>query len=191
MRVFVALDISGEVRTGIREYLSKLKKISQSPKWVRTEGMHLTLKFVGWAQPELVEQIKAELRQVRSPAPVKLQFRGIGYFPNEQRPRVLWVGIHASENLANLAEVIETRMAKLGVESESRKFTPHLTLARFESPKGLDSLHREIECLGPPDFGREETDRFFLFQSVLKRGGAEYTKLEAFPFVNAEGEGAS
>lgn len=191
MRVFVALDISDEVRAGIHEYLSKLKKVSQSPKWVRPEGMHLTLKFIGWAQPELIEQIKSELHHVHSPAPVKLHFRGIGYFPNERRPRVFWVGIHASENLATMAEEIEQRMAKLGVEPESRKFSPHLTLARFESPKGLDTLLREIDRLGIPDFGREETERFFLFQSVLKRSGAEYTRLEAFPFVNALGESVS
>jgi RNA 2',3'-cyclic 3'-phosphodiesterase len=191
VRVFVALDISEEVRAGIREYLSKLQKITQSPRWVRPEGMHLTLKFIGWAQPELVDRIKSELHKIRSHEPVKLHFRGIGYFPNDRRPRVLWVGIDASENLTAIAEEIEKRMAKLGVEPESRKFTPHLTLARFESPKGLDALHREIERLKPADFGREETDTFFLFQSVLKRSGAEYTKLEAVSFVNASSEGLS
>jgi 2'-5' RNA ligase len=188
VRVFVAIDISEAARCAIRAYVAKLKLASESPRWVRPEGMHITLKFVGEAKPGLVEQIKSELRGVRSPAPVELRFRGIGYFPNERRPRVLWVGIEASENLADLATDIETRMAKIGIEPESRKFSPHLTLARIESPSGLASLQREIERLGSPDFGKERTQEFFLFQSVLKRGGAEYTKLEAFPFVSQHGK---
>lgn len=188
MRVFIAIDISEHVRSAIRSYMARLKKVSEAPRWVRPEGMHVTLKFVGEAKPEVVEQIKSELRTVRSPAPVDLQFRGIGFFPNERRPRVLWVGIEASDNLADLAADIEARMAKIGIEPESRKFSPHLTLARFESPNGLAPLQREIQQLGSPGFGSERANELFLFQSVLKRGGAEYTKLEAFPFVSQHGE---
>jgi RNA 2',3'-cyclic 3'-phosphodiesterase len=186
VRVFVAIDISDSVRAALRRFIDKVAGAGKAARWVRPEGMHLTLKFIGETPPAGVERIKEVLRTVRSSAPVKLHIHGIGFFPHERRPRVLWAGIESSENLAELAADLETRMAKLGIPAESRKFVPHFTLARFESPRDAGSLQSEIERLGPPDFGEVQTSAFHLFQSVLKQGGAEYTRLESFQFFRAD-----
>lgn len=183
MRVFIALDISENVRAALRDFISQLAKTTRGARWVRTEGMHLTLKFIGEARPETVEQIKSKLREVRSAAPVDMRFRGIGFFPNERRPRVLWVGIEASANLAELAGEIEKRMEALDIPRESRPFVPHLTLARFEREKGTADLFKGVGQLGPPEFGSARASEFHLYQSVLKRSGAEYTRLESFHFL--------
>ena len=74
-------------------------------------------------------------------------------------------------------------MAPLGIPREERAFSPHLTLARFDTPRGLDALHAAIEKAGPLEFGATTAKEFHLYQSVLKPGGAEYTRLATFSFA--------
>ncbi len=79
-------------------------------------------------------------------------------------------------------------MTPLGIAPEKRAFHPHLTLARFEPPQGTQALSEAVEALGRPEFGEETFSEFHLYQSVLKRSGAEYTRLVTYPF---SGEPAS
>lgn len=119
-----------------------------------------------------------------------MQFRGLGFFPNEKRPHVLWCGVHASPNTAILASDLDRALAKLGVESETRAFTPHLTLTRFEdgnrrgaqsdSPVEIVNVAREMQT---KHFGSLRTSEFHLFESTTKPTGAEYTKLSTFHFT--------
>lgn len=183
MRLFVALELSEAVRAAVRELIGRLERARADLRWVRPEGMHLTLKFIGEVPEEKLEPIRAALGGATSPQPVTLDFRELGYFPSERRPRVLWVGVHASDNLPPLAAQIEAALEPLGIEREDRDYAPHLTLGRFKSPKRVDKLQEEIAALPSTEFGRIETDEFFLFQSKLSPTGAQYTKLQAFPFV--------
>ncbi|MGH9804298.1 MAG: RNA 2',3'-cyclic phosphodiesterase [Candidatus Acidiferrales bacterium] len=98
MRLFVALELTQSVRTALRELLERLQRAAADVRWVRPEGMHLTLKFIGEAPAEKLPPLQQALARVASPAPVELDFRGLGYFPSERRPRVVWVGIEASHN---------------------------------------------------------------------------------------------
>lgn len=108
------------------------------------------------------------------------------FFPNERRPRVLWAGIEASAELSALAAAIENALELLGVAREQRAFSPHLTLARFDSPRGLERLHAAVSEAGGLEFGRSIASEFHLYQSVLKRGGAEYTRLASYRFAEDE-----
>ena len=185
MRLFVALELSDAVRGAIQDLMTRLQLARADVRWVHTQGMHLTLKFIGEVPEGKLNPIKQALAAVQSAGPVEMEFRGVGYFPNERRPRVLWVGIEASENLAELAAVVETALEPLGVEPENRPYVPHLTLGRFKSPKRLDRLQEEIAALPSTELGRIETSELFLFQSKLSPAGAEYTKLERFAFVRS------
>lgn len=185
MRVFLAMEIPEDVRAAVGALIAKLQPVCRAARWVRVTGMHVTLKFIGEAAEETAERVKAELRGVRSPAPVDVQFRGVGFFPNARRPRVFWAGIEASANLAPMAAEIERRLETLGIAREQREFKPHLTLARFESQDGLPQLHEALEELAPFELGAMHTGEFHLYRSELKRGGAVYTKLATFPFVGA------
>ena len=185
MRLFVALELSDSVRAAVRELIGRLQRARADVRWVRPEGMHLTLKFIGEVPEDRLELIRAALGGVASPKPVTLEFRELGYFPSERRPRVLWAGIQASDNLAELAAQIESALEPLGIEGENRDYVPHLTLGRFKSPKRVDNLQEEIAALASTEFGRIETGEFYLFQSKLSPAGAQYTKLHAFPFVRS------
>ena len=194
MRVFVALDIPEEVRAAIGALIEKLRPTSKIARWVRTEGVHVTLKFIGEIPPEKIEPIKAALAQIRFPENLSLKFRGVGFFPNERRPRVLWAGIEAGEELGALAAAVETSLEPLGIAKDQRAFSPHLTLARFDtarhkpSASAFDRLHEAISKAGPLEFGSSTASEFHLYQSTLKRGGAEYTRLATFRLAGGESQ---
>lgn len=185
MRLFVALDLTDAIRAALRDLLQRLERARADVRWVRPEGIHLTLKFIGEVDPEKILPIKQGLVHVSSPSPVGLAVRGLGYFPNERRPRVLWVGTKATENITDLAAQVEAVLEPLGIARENRAYVPHLTLGRFKSAGSLDRLQEEIAALPATEFGQLETGEFFLFQSRLSPKGAEYTKLERFPFVRS------
>jgi len=135
-------------------------------KWVRPENLHVTLKFLGTTEQDKLAAVREALAAIRSPEPVTLEFRGLGFFPNGKRARVFWAGAESTANLRALAGDIDLGMHLLGFPLEERSFTPHLTLARFDPP-GLPPIARE----------------FHLIESRLKPAGAEYTTLQSFPLA--------
>jgi 2'-5' RNA ligase len=185
VRLFVALDIPEDVRASLGALVKRLREQLRDARWVRIEGAHVTLKFIGEVPTEKMEDIKAALQTVPFPAPIKIIFRSLGFFPNQRRPRVLWAGIEAGPALGELAAAVDAALEPLGITREQRAFSPHLTLARLDSPKNLNRLHKGIAAVGPLEFGSGVAKEFHLYQSVLKRGGAEYTRLATF---GAEGE---
>ena len=185
MRLFVALNIPDDIRQALDTVVRTLRTACPDARWARIDGLHVTLKFIGETPGDKLEPIKAALANVRAAAPIALQFRGTGFFPDARRPRVLWAGIEAGPELTELAASVENSLAALGIPRETRVFSPHLTLARFDRPRGLAALHSAIEAAGPLEFGATVAKEFHLYQSVLKRGGAEYTRLATFSFVGS------
>lgn len=183
MRLFVALDLREEVREAMRDLIGSLKSKAKNARWVRPEGMHITLKFIGHVDAAKAGSIRAALTDIHSPQAVDMHFRGVGFFPNDKRLRVVWCGIEASPNLAQLAAQIESALEPLGIERESRDFAPHLTLARFNPPGREDELMRTANELKSRDFGSARETEFHLFESITKPSGAEYKKLASYPFV--------
>jgi len=185
MRLFVALEISSMVRENLADLLKTLRAVSPQTRWVRPENLHVTLKFIGEVPESILAAIRDALARVRSDQPVTLDFRGLGFFPNEKHPRVFWAGIEASPNLKVLAEEIEKATEKLGIPREKRSFSAHLTLARFEPPRLPEQLRAAI-LEHTRDFGSLRTSQFHLIESKLKRSGAEYTTVESFSFAAPE-----
>jgi len=188
MRLFVALDIPEDVRSLLAALAAKLRPACRNARWVRIEGLHVTLKFIGETSAEKTEMIKTALASIPSRAPIPMQFHGLGFFPHERRPRVLWAGIEAGTDLAALAAAVETSLGVLGIPREDRAFSPHLTLARFDTPRGLDALHAAVEKVGAIEFGATTAKEFHLYQSILKPGGAEYTRLATYSFAGRKSE---
>ena len=190
MRLFVAIDVPQAVRQALGELIARLRTESRGAKWVRPEAMHVTLKFIGEVEPGKVDAIRAALRDVHSGEAVDLNFRALGFFPNERRPRVLWCGIAASPNLARLAVDVDEALKPLKIPAESRKFAPHLTLARFPLDRGEpgaeDKLVRAADEMKSYEFGSTRETEFHLIHSQLKPSGAEYTRLESFPIVKGK-----
>jgi RNA 2',3'-cyclic 3'-phosphodiesterase len=183
MRLFVALEIPSAVRENLSELLKALHAVSPQTRWVRPENLHVTLKFIGEVPETKLAAIRTALAQVRSGQFVKLDFQGLGFFPNEKHARVFWAGIEASPNLRTLAADIEKATEILGTPKEQRAFSPHLTLARFEPPRLPEKLRAVIQENSGCDFGSLRTHQFHLIESKLKPSGAEYTTVESFSFA--------
>ena len=184
MRLFVALDIPEETRSKFRALMDDFAKVCRGARWVRPEGIHITLKFIGHVADSILPDVQKALARVRHDKPFHVAFRHFGFFPNEKHPRVFFVGIEAGEDLADLAGDIENQLEPLGIAKETRAFQPHLTLARFKTTEGLPDLRKKIASLPTQDFGGGEVSEFHLYQSMLKSGGAVYTKLSTYHFAN-------
>jgi 2'-5' RNA ligase len=188
VRLFVALEISSTVRERFATLINQLRALEsksspKKPRWVRPENLHVTLKFIGHIDPAPLDPIRATLAKLCSDGPVDLRFRGLGFFPNAKRPRVLWAGTAASPNLSSLARDIDSSLAKLGIPAEERAFTPHLTLARCEPSAISAAMAGVVERDSACDFGGLRTTQFHLVESKLKASGAEYTTLQSFVFA--------
>jgi RNA 2',3'-cyclic 3'-phosphodiesterase len=179
----VALNLSDEVRDAIAKFSEKLRAEFPSARWTRIEGIHVTLKFIGEVSEDRVEQIENALSSGSSTALVEMNFRGAGFFPDERRPRVFWIGIDSTPNLAEIAQRIETQLVSLGIARESREFKPHLTLARISESRGIEKLRDALRKHGAIDFGAVRTNEMHLYQSKLGRAGAKYTRLRTFTFA--------
>ncbi|HEX7288991.1 MAG TPA: RNA 2',3'-cyclic phosphodiesterase [Candidatus Angelobacter sp.] len=180
MRIFIALDIPGEVRARMAEYAERVRQYASEARWSRVEGLHLTLKFVGEVKDEKLIAIKNALATVRA-GPFAVTFASAGFFPTPRAPRVFWIGVEAGEELSQLAASIEGELEKLGIAREQRAFSPHLTLARAgTNPGSLKGLAPLLEREAPPQFGTMTAREFWLYRSELGRGGSKYTKLERY-----------
>ena len=177
MRLFIALDIPADVRTGLTSYMERARTMAAEARWARVEGLHVTLQFVGHVDDAVVEQIKAALRSIKA-APFQVKFAGVGFFPNPNAGRVFWAGVDGGNHLARLASTTDAALEELGFPSETKPYHPHLTLARASSRplRGLKPLLDEP----PPQFGTMTAREFFLYQSQPQKGGSKYTKLERF-----------
>ena len=192
MRIFIALDIDDAIRSRISTFLEGVRGFAPEEGWVRTESLHVTLKFIGEKPPEAVEEIKNALGGIHA-APFEIAFRAYGFFPTPKAARVFWVGIESGPQLSKLAAAVEEATAVLGIPKEDHIFSPHLTLARRrggsgaprrnkdDSPnQGFQRLQQKLTALPLPEFGTMTAREFFLYQSQLSRSGSRYTKLERF-----------
>lgn len=191
MRLFVALQIPDSIRNDYAVLIDDLRRLEgkaspKKPKWVRPENLHVTLKFIGNSDPAKLDAIREALDAVHSRQEVRLRFRDVGFFPNVKRPRVVWGGMEASQNLGALAHDVDRQIATLGFPAEERAFTPHLTLARLDPPLIAPDLQIAIEKHATREFGELQTSEFHLIESKLKPTGAEYTTLQSFSFVSKD-----
>lgn len=135
MRIFVALNIDHEIRERIARFQEEVRGFAPEARWVPSESLHLTLKFVGEEPAELVEKIKCTLATV-SMDPFEVTLCGYGFFPSNRAARVFWIGIESGPQLAALAGSIEKKLRVLGVPPGDHVFSPHLTLARRAGASG-------------------------------------------------------
>ncbi len=188
MRLFVALEIPTDVRDNLAAFLKKMRELSEQlgekrVKWVRPENLHVTLKFIGEVPDAKLDGIRAALTTVRRDTPIDIQVGGMGFFPDEERPTVLWTGLDAPPNLASLAGAIDRALATQGIAKEKRTFVPHLTLARFAPPILPEKLRAAVEKNAKHCFGSFRAREFHVIESKLKPTGAEYTFLASFPIA--------
>lgn len=186
IRSFLALDPPEEVLREVVSIQNRLRKlIGGDIRWVRPEGIHLTLKFFGDISGDDVANIATVVgKAAEKEAPFSLAVGGAGVFPDPHRPRVLWLGMNGDvERLQVFQKGIEQALLHAGLPREERPFRPHLTLGRIRNPKGPIGLARVLEKGEEFTAGRFIASGLGLFQSDLTPGGARYTRLKWLPLL--------
>ena len=187
LRAFIAIEFPAHVCDAIQKQTVRLRQTLGDDliRWVPTQNMHLTLKFLGDTATSYLDFLKQLLiREAESHPQFDLQLGGLGAFPTSRRPRLLWIGIHAPTDLVSLQRGIETGASRLGYEQEERAFSPHLTIGRVRptvSPTELQKVRAALETIQLGNIGTARVDSIHLFRSDLQSGGSIYTKLFSAP----------
>lgn len=180
LRLFTGIAVPPEVNSRLDELVRRLKPLAPI-RWSPTANFHITTKFIGAWPENRLDEMGGSLDALRGSGPFRIAIRGLGFFPNAKRPRVFWTGVEGGEPLQRLAAHTVEICAKLGIEAEDKPYSPHLTLARIEAPKGLESLHAAVAKLPSTEFGEFEVRAFHLYRSQPGHGGSVYTSLAEFP----------
>ena len=182
MRTFFAIELPADLRGEIARVQAELKRAGADVRWVRPEGVHLTLKFLGEIDPARAEPLADGAARVLAKAsPAGLGVSGAGVFPDRRQPRVVWLGLGGDLDALALAQkAVEGAAAEFGFAPEKRPFRPHLTLGRVKSGRGRAALLAALEKIEPRpvEFTAREV---VLFKSDLKPTGAVYTALHRLP----------
>jgi 2'-5' RNA ligase len=192
VRTFIAIELDETIRIALADLQERLKaKVPRdSVRWVKPEGIHLTLKFLGNVPANRIEEVERVLtRSCAGFSAFSFSVGGLGCFPNPRRPRVVWVGVQEeSETLKRLQKAIEEGMERLGFPPEGRRFHAHLTLGRTQrraSSGDVRRLGQLVEETNIGELGQMEARAVSLMKSDLKPMGAVYTQLAA---VELEGK---
>jgi 2'-5' RNA ligase len=172
MRLFVGLGLP----EGLGNRLAILSGGLPGARWVAPENMHVTLRFIGEIQRDAAEDIAEMLAGVSAPG-FDLHLQGVGTFGQGDKARAVWVGVVPSEPLAFLQAKVESAIVRAGQPPEGRKFTPHVTLARFGGHADPRRLQNFVEGNNLFRAGPWTVERFTLFESHLGKGGSVYKPL--------------
>ena len=182
-RLFFAVPVPDDARARISELIARVQASvgdgNARIRWVRVDGLHLTLRFLGPTPDDLRVPLMAGADALAATdAPFEVVLNGGGAFPSLERPRSLWVGVAAgAERLANLADGLTAAAGECGLVLDTRQFTPHLTLARTDGlrlgPVAAHALEGAADGLDV----RFPVDRVVLFRSILGGGPARYEPL--------------
>lgn len=187
IRAFIAISLTSEIHQHldqvIKAYQNKLDRVPV--RWVPAENIHLTLKFLGDVSVASLEMLTTILKnEVAGHHPFEISVGGSGAFPNNRRPRVIWVGVEAPPELAAIQNGVENAMARLGYPREERPYSPHLTLGRVSRGATLEDIRRissALEAAKVGFLGAACVEEISLFRSDLKPTGAEYTRVVSAP----------
>lgn len=175
LRLFTAVDLPDEIIGKLADLVERLRPLARI-NWSKPANFHITTKFIGtWPESRLADVVGA-LRSVPRRNPIPVRVAGLSTFRHS-----FFAGVDASA-LTTLAMDTERVLAEIGVATEDRRYSPHLTLARIRAPGPFKSLRREQQRLGPIEFGSFVADRFSLYNSRPGTDGSVYTKLSEFPF---------
>jgi len=181
LRLFVAVDVPDDVKTSLAAALAPFRDRIPGARWTRSDGWHVTLKFLGPVWPRLIADVEAAVRAAaRDGRAFSSGLTDIGVFPSARRARVVWAGLSDEEGrfpalAKRLDELLEEH-----VEPEHRAFTPHLTLARLVPPRDIGEFAPSLVGMGVPS-RPFPVDRLVLYRSHLSPHGARYEPLLSEP----------
>lgn len=176
-RIFIAADLPAEMR----EEMSKLKRSIKGVRWYDASKIHLTLRFIGEVENQVVEEVKSALYELKWPK-MALRSDGLGLFFYKRNPRVIWIGLQPADELQSLREEVDQLLKPTAIEEDSRPFKPHVTLGKCKKFVDKKAVLEMKDELGDWKEAEGELSRLTLYSSTLSPDGAIHTPLEQYPF---------
>lgn len=182
-RMFVALDAGADVTAALGRVVARGRAQAPRAAWARRDAAHLTLVFLGEVPEDRIAVVCAAVRDaVGGHPPLTLRVEGAGVFGHPAHPRVLWAGVDGGRApLDALVTDLRRALDACGVETETRPFHPHLTLARARGPRGDAGLARCATALADHAFGVISAEAVTVYRSELRASGARHHVVERCP----------
>jgi RNA 2',3'-cyclic 3'-phosphodiesterase len=184
-RVFIAAPLPADAKASIAELVDRVRGAGvpgggRDVRWVRLDGLHLTLRFLGPTLEPRIESARAAVRAVATTAdPFELVIGGAGMFPPVGRPRALWLGtLDGGERLTDLAARVDGALVEAGWPAEERPYRAHLTLARADGVSAGAAIGARLVAEAAGLRVPVRVDRIGLFESLTGDGPARYEPLE-------------
>ena len=176
VRAFLAIPLPQQLKDSICAVQRQLQTQIPDARWVRPENLHLTLHFFGEIEQETLEKIKVSVLSVKGRhRPFLVEVKGLGAFPDRRRPRIIWLDLEPKDQLRKLQQDCGNALRLAGVPTESRPYSPHLTISRLRRQK--PDLTDLFSSVGHTRIGQLLVDKLVLFESRLQSGGAEHIPL--------------
>ncbi|MCX7965023.1 MAG: RNA 2',3'-cyclic phosphodiesterase [Syntrophorhabdaceae bacterium] len=186
MRAFIAFELPSDIKSYLSTIINTMSSKIRDVKWVSTDGLHITMKFLGEIEEAKIDIIKNSLTHLENRyAPFKLILSEIDAFPNKKRPRVIVVNLKNGVDIVrNIFQDIENNLENIGFEKETRSFKPHITLGRMRT--SMPILEKMIPILEEKTF---IVEGLTLFKSTLTNKGAIYDPLWKIKLGGIKNEG--
>jgi 2'-5' RNA ligase len=182
IRSFIAIPLSPEVTRATIRLIERLRQPDDGIKWVPTDNLHLTLKFLGEVDNTELPGVCNALRDICDEfEPFELTFGGTGGLPNIERPRVLYAGVEdLSNSLTEIVAQMERDLAELGFKPEARDYTPHLTLGRTRSGsrRASSDVVERLKRDESTHLGSMPVDTVQMIASFLDKHGPTYQVMD-------------
>jgi 2'-5' RNA ligase len=187
IRAFLAVEVPPPIDARLVALKRELAAARADVRWVRDDGLHATVKFLGRVDPARLAALRVALTPpLAAGAVIPARVRGLGAFPSLRRPRALWVGLEAPA-LADLARGVDAVAARFGFAPEARPFHPHVTLGRVHGSRGWGRLEDALKLHWTDDYGVFEIGALAAFRSDLRPDGAVYARLWTIPLGASRG----
>lgn len=171
MRAFIAFELPSDIKVYLASVINAMSSRLKDVKWVDSDGLHITVKFLGEIEENKIELMKESLLHLENKyPPFTLTISHIDAFPNKKRPRVIVVHLkNGIDIMGNIFQDIENNLEKIGFEKEMRSFKPHITLGRMRNPMPL--IEKMMPVIEQRSF---KVDALILYKSTLTNKGAIY-----------------
>ncbi len=179
IRSFIAFDMENDsVLNRIASVQKSLIQTNADLKLVEPKNIHITVRFLGPINPDMVEKVYAAMKNVKF-TPFNIQLTGLGVFPTVNYPRVVWAGItDGAQQLKSIFEQLEPQIHDLGFAPDPNGFSPHLTIARVRSGANKQRLVDFVQRQEFYDFGNIRANCLRLKRSQLLPKGPAYSTLK-------------
>jgi len=178
-RLFIAIEVPDVQRNELNSLQKRIKQHLEGVKWVRPEGLHLTLKFLGETEADKIDSIRKVMdSSVAAASRFQVQYSGIGVFPDTKKARVVWVGLKEGvSEVQKLADEIENNLSMYQFVKENRPYHPHLTLGRLRYPLPEKKIQHVLDQERNFITKTTEIEKITLYHSQLLKHGAIYSEV--------------